>query len=441
MEPLKPSKFNRYSIIHQGQFPPPFFKEGARGWLLKASALYLAVTVSVIIALITGTLITTAYFYRAEYQKSDRYKQLLANLESATEMALADSLLYDETRLVDLYGDGRDSILFSKKGWGVFELAVIRSYRLADTLKKAFLTGTDTRADLTALYLTDEDRPVSVSGRTEIRGEAALPGAGIRKAYVEGKAYTGKELVYGPVRASEKTLPLLDAGILERITQAGNDHSAYPEAVTGSRSFYETEQKYYAGEELKDISVKGHIVLFSDTVLKISKSARLEDIIIYAPAVIIEEGFRGSCQVFAADSIVTGSNAVFYYPSCLGILKKEGGQTAQQPEIRLGLKNTFNGILFTNEKQKSTFQTLISIGKDSKVNGEIYASGFVKLDQPVQIRGKLAANRLFIKTPSALYENYLIDISIDRQKRNPDYLSSALLPSPHHRREVLKWLD
>lgn len=408
--------------------------------VIRASALYLAIIISTVIAVLTGTLITIAYFYKSEYQKNLRFKNLLSNLQSATELVLTDSIQYADNQRIDLYGEETDSIIFDKRHWGVYDLAVIKSFRLNDTLKRAFLFGHNTRQDQAALYISDENRPISVSGETVIRGTAILPKAGIKRAYVEGKPYSGKELIYGNIQTSSKTLPAISPSIIENLTLNSNDYSDYPTAISTDHSFLLDEVKYYAGSELKDIRIKGNIVLFSDTVLNVLSTAKLDDVIIFAPAIVIEAGFEGRLQIFASDSIVTGKNVVFNYPSCLGIIKSENQYGAKQPQIILGINNKFNGILFSFEKERSTFQTMISLGKESLVLGEIFASGFVKIDKPATIHGKLSANRILIKTPSALYENYLIDVRIDRLRRNEYYLSSGMFNTSASRK-ILQWLN
>ena len=75
------------------------------------------------------------------------------------------------------------------------------------------------------------------------------------------------------------------------------------------------------------------------------------------------------------------------------------------------------------------------------MKGEVYATGFVKMDKPVKIQGKVSCNRFIIQTPTSLYENYLIDIEINRKKRSKYYLGSALFPMKQLQNAILKWLN
>lgn len=412
--------------------------------MVKASALYIVIIVSLLIAIFSASLISTAYFYRLEYQKYKRYNKLSANLNSGIAILLSDGFKqYGQDNFTDLFGEQSDSVLLRKERWGVYDLNLVKSFVLADTLKKSFLSGKDIGKDQSCLWLSDEDRPLSVSGSTRITGDAFLPKSGIKQAYVEGKPYDGKKTVYGSVKTSEKELPALDENILRELQSylASNDN-AFTDAIPDSsfNSFFNPAQiiKFHGGT-IGAVSLSGKIILVSDTIVTIPSDALLNDIQLYAPSIIVEEGFKGICQLFAADSIHIGNNCIFNYPSCLGVLKQDTAST--QSKIDLGKGTVFSGIIFSYEKQRSDLQTLISLGKNSQVKGEVYATGFVKMDKPVKIQGKVSCNRFIIQTPTSLYENYLIDIEINRKKRSKYYLGSTLFPMKQLQNAILKWLN
>ena len=145
--------------------------------MLKAAALYIVIIIAIVIAIFSGSLITTAFFYKLEYQKSLRFSRLASNIESGKAILLSENSSNGET-LMDLYGEGTDSISLTAESWGAFDMALIKSFSVKDTLKKAFLIANSTTKDPSALYLSDEDRPLSVSGSTLIKGNAFLPKAG-----------------------------------------------------------------------------------------------------------------------------------------------------------------------------------------------------------------------------------------------------------------------
>lgn len=413
--------------------------------MIKSSAFYIALIIAFIIAIFSASLITTAYFYRLENQKNQRYQHLSQNLESGTALALSAGFEQtDSTLLLDLYAEGTDSLMIKKSTWGIFDYAVLASFTLNDTLKRSFLIAKDAKEDLTAIYLSDEDRPLSVSGHTKINGEALLPKAGIKQAYVEGKPFSGKKLVNGVIKKSGRALPALDKKKLEEIAYWLEDTGSHTIALADSlsNSFFlpMAVLRLNPTNAVISTTVKGNIVILCDTVITITRDAKMEDVIIYAPGIIVEQGFKGSCQLFAKDSIVAAKDVVFLYPSCLGVLKPADSKV--QAKIDLASGSSFSGILFTYEARRSDLQTIISIGKNSSIAGEVYATGLLKMEKPLTIEGKVSCNRFIIQTPTTLYENYLIDITIDRPKRSKYFLSSALFAGfKESDNKILKWLN
>ncbi len=410
--------------------------------MLKASALYMVIIIALVIAVFSASLIATAYFYRLEYQKNMRFGRLQLNLNSATSILLSSAYNSAEEQKIDLFGEQTDSVIVRKERWGLFELGTVKAFTLNDTLKKAFLIAEDAEKDQAAVYLSDEDRPLSVSGSTRITGEVQIPKAGIKQAYVEGKPYAGKELVYGTIKNSSRTLPQLSQSILDDIEKYLSDtlNNGVYTSDSISNSFFNEPKVIRVSRSspaITNTAITGRVIILCDTVLTIGPGVQLRDVLVYAPSIVVKEGFKGSCQLFARDSVVVEKKADFEYPSAIGILKKgEGGQ----PKIELGSDCRFAGIIFTHEKKRSELQTVISLGKNAIVKGEIYAAGFIKMEKPVTVEGKLSCNRFIIQTPSTLYENYLIDITINRNSRSPYYLSSPLFErkAPN---QILRWLN
>ncbi|KAA8476141.1 hypothetical protein BDE36_2601 [Arcticibacter tournemirensis] len=410
--------------------------------MLKASALYMVIIIALVIAVFSASLIATAYFYRLEYQKNMRFGRLQLNLNSAASILLSSAYVSTEEQRLDLFGEQTDSVVLKKDRWGLFAFGTAKAFTLNDTLKKAFLIAEDTEKDQTAVYLSDEDRPLSVSGNTRITGDVQIPKAGIKQAYVEGKPYAGKELVYGSIKNSTRTLPQLNQSMLDEIEKYLGDTLNNEVYVSDSlsNSFFNEPKVIRVSRSspaITNTAITGRVIILCDTVLTIGPGAQLRDVLVYAPSIVVKEGFKGSGQLFARDSVVVEKKADFEYPSAIGILKKgEGGQ----PKIELGSDCRLAGIIFTHEKKRSELQTVISLGKNAVVKGEIYAAGFIKMEKPVTVEGKVSCNRFIIQTPSTLYENYLIDITINRNSRSAYYLSSPLFEhkAPN---QILRWLN
>ncbi|MXV15764.1 hypothetical protein [Hufsiella ginkgonis] len=413
--------------------------------MLKASSLYIVLIISLIIAILSASLISIAFFYRSASQKSKRMNRLRMNAESGRALLLSRDAKVTDFQRLDLFDEGTDSVVLQKSAWGLFDVCSVKAFAQADTVKEAFLTGTITAADQVALFLSDEDRPLSVSGSTRITGSAQVPKSGVRQSYADGRPYTGTELIYGKISDSKRTLPALNE---ERLGVIRSKLSpADKEVVTGNlpdsvfRSFFNPGLEVHLDKSQTRISSKvisGRVSIYSDTVLTIPGNTLLKDVVIYARSIVIEEGFKGNCQLFARDSIVSARGCVFNYPSVMAIVK--AGDSNIQPKISLGEDTRFAGILLSREDNRTALQTIISIGKQSHIKGEIYATGYLKMQAPVTIHGKVSCIRFIMQTPATLYENFLIDITIDRTARSKYYLSSSIFSNEAEEREILQWV-
>lgn len=417
--------------------------------MLKASALYMVIVITLVIAVLCSAMIVAAYFYRLQYQQKSRYDVLQDNLESGINILLAaDSSAFLEAQDISLYDNGEDSVSLKRIKWGLYDIGVVKAFIQQDSVYKSFMIAhTLDSLKWGALYLTDEERPVSVSGKTMIRGNVFLPKAGIKEAYIEGNAYQGdKRLVIGEKRTSGNSLPRLQEQRLAYLKNLGN---AEPGADTRlvmdslSNTFQSATRVFHFNNTkvtLKDISLKGNLIICSDTLLIIDSTAVLDNIIIFAKAIAVKEGFRGKVQLFATDSIGIEKNCRFDYPSSLGVMKFDTVSNSQA-RITIGEGASFNGTVFTYEEKISPAKTLIDIKKKAKISGQVFARGMVRLQDGAEISGSVFTNRFIYQTNVTLYENYLINVKIDAGNLSPYYLSSPLFPFSSTDNKILQWLE
>jgi cytoskeletal protein CcmA (bactofilin family) len=418
--------------------------------MVKASSLYIVVIISFVVALICFSLIAAAYFYRLSYQQKFRNDRLQNNLQSAISILLSESrstLSGDEK--IGLFNNDIDSVIISQQPWGVFDVGSARSYFQQDTLRKNFMLAKSVdSAKWSALYLIDEDRPLSVSGQTSIRGNVRIPKAGIRAAYVNNQAYKGDpKFVDGHIYNSERTVPALEDKRLAQLNaQLSGNPEALPFPVNDSlveNSFFEPTRhlKLDGSFTLKNMTLKGNIILYSDTTLFIDSTVTLRRVLIFAKSVVIANGFKGNCQIFASDSISVGKGAIFTYPSCIGLLPPSGQQIGSPPKVSMGEGARFDGIIFSYEKEKTPLPAIIYFGKGSRVTGQVYNTGIVALKDNIQINGSITCRKFLYQTDFTAYENFLINVRISAKALSPYYLTSDLMPMAKKRKNILLWLE
>jgi hypothetical protein len=417
--------------------------------MLKASALYMVIIISLVIAVLCSSLIISAYYYKLQYQKKFRYDRLQDNLISGVNILLgSDSLTYKDAKTFNLYDGDEDSVLLKKMTWGIYDIGLCQSFIQKDTLSKALMIASQIDSSKwAALYLIDEDRPLSVSGKTMIRGDAFIPKAGVKEAYVDGKSYQGdKQLVIGKKHDSEKALAVLQAGRLAQIqglrTYNKNADSSFHHQDSISRSFFTPTLvvNFRKGvQTLSNIKLSGNIIILSDTILMIEKTAILNNVLVFAKSIQVEAGFQGKCQLFANDSIGVEKDCHFNYPSVLGVLRFKMDK-GTQGRISLGENTVVNGAVFTYEKEKSQLQTLIDIGKNVTIAGQVYALGLVRFKDGGTINGSVFTNRFLYQSTYTTYENYLINTKLDTKGLSPYYLTSSLFPVSGKKQKILQWL-
>lgn len=416
--------------------------------MLRASALYMVIIIVLVIGVICSAMIVAAYFYKSVYQQNFRRDALAGNLQSGINLLLTNGSQYPSETKLSLLGADNDSLIVQQQSWGVFDIGTVKAFIQTDTLKKVFtVANTIDSTKWAALYLIDEDRSLSVSGHTHIRGDVFIPKAGIREAYVNNQAYTGdKRIVIGTKKTSEKKLP----DLLEQRMQAikkffkapYNSDSTLVKSDSTGVSFLKTTKCFNfkkTAATLSNIQLDGNIILHSDTILTIDSTAKLNNIIIYAQSIHVNSGFKGNCQLFASDSIYVDKRCEFAYPSCLGVINFDSENKVLK-KLTVNDFSVVNGLVLLSDSYESNLPPVISLGAHVTVSGQIYVAGLLNLKDQVRIYGSVFANRFMYQTSYTRYENYLINLDIDAVKLSPYYLSSDLLPVTAKKRKVLQWL-
>ncbi len=410
--------------------------------MLKAASLIYALVVALLIGLVSSALITYATYHRVEAMQYAQQEQLVRNAHSG----LLRIMQQREMGVIDLYGEGTDSVLLEYRTWGAYHLMTSTAHNHRHQYTKTALVGTIDQADIpTGLYVCDYDKPLSVCGDTRIDGRSYLPHAGIKRAYIEGQNYQGEKLVYGPHQKSGRQLPplneslLLMPGYLQGIPIEGDSVVMFDAVEQDSicQSFAQaTLVLYEAGVLwLSDVNISGHVVLWSDREIIINASAQLQDVVCYAPKVTIHSGFSGQVHVGATQQITIEENVVLEYPSSLRVqhIRRQNNE----PSLVLGKNSAVNGVvLITVQHANRKHQPLLKI-EEATLTGQIYVQGLVQLQGTVA--GSLYCEKLVLTTSSSTYENHLLNGRINPFERSPHFVGADLL-AKQQKMGVAKWL-
>lgn len=415
---------------------------------LKAGTLFVVLIISFIITLLMSALIYYAYLNRLLVFENQLEYRLETNARSGINILLSKNGIGSDSVTLDLYDQQTDSITITKGAWGIFDVAVVKAFSGVHVNQKILQYGQAyDQTKRFALYLTDQDRPLSIAGSTLIKGDVFLPQAGIRSTYINGKPYERDQLIYGKQKYSEKQIAALNEETISSVIDFLKADSLLLTQFLNKTNRIASNSIYQPFDkptllillDSKDFtianSIKGNVIIVSKQPIIIDRSAQLSDALIFSPAVDIRDGFSGNLQVFVSDSLKVGNDCRFAYPSVLGLIKNENADT--QPFIHIGENTSVKGIIFTDNQTQDLKQTMIELKQSASVEGILYANGFLHLLGNVY--GTVYCNRFVLKTPVTYYENHMLDVQIDQSRLSPYFVSSPLFDEKNQKK-VIKWL-
>jgi len=399
--------------------------------MLKGGALLYAVFLTFLVSMITGFAVLYAYYYNKHLDIAMIRDNLVNNVSSAIELYLAGPGLLPpgQEKTITLYPEEKNSeVTLENRSWGAYNIIVSSATWKSFSYSKIIMCGNNIfEDDKTALYLTDKNNYLSLCGKTILKGTCYLPKLGPRRAYIEGQSFSGSKLVNGELKISTNKLPALDSEFTRintgrlKGTFNSNDSMSwfdeYKEKDSIVNSFSNKTLRLICTNpvNLGHKTVKGNIIIYSEKPVIVPKNSNIEDIIIYAPAIIFKSGFAGNLQAFVTDSMIIEKECTLNYPSFAGILNTEKKIT--QPTIRIQEKSEISGgMVLLNTIKDSKKHSVLSINKDVTIYGQVYCNDFVELKG--KIYGSLYCDNFILVTASAVYENHLLNAVI-----NPDGLS------------------
>ncbi|KJS07311.1 MAG: hypothetical protein VR77_01360 [Flavobacteriales bacterium BRH_c54] len=418
--------------------------------MIKAGALLYAMFLVIVISIITSSIILVNYYNNFYVLGAFKQDQLFQDVYSGINYGLVfnQTLPLNQATKIDLFADAQHEVSLTKKSWGAFYVISSKATWRNKNASKTALIGANLNAgEKTAIYLAEQNKPLSLTGLTIITGDCYLPESGVKRAYIEGKSFVGQRLINGIKKNSNKNIPSINKELIDenyhRFMNSNNDSVVDYEAVLGQDSIVNTFDKntlvLYSPFtiSLANKTIEGNIIIRSDRNIIIETSSNINNIICYAKGIIIEKNSKINAQFFAQDSIVVEENCQLNYPSVLAVLGK--GNSTTQRKISIAENVTLKGAVFLyNENYDRKNQALVSVGNNSKITGQIYASEMLELRG--EVTGGVFCNNFLLKTPSSVYQNHLMDVVIDREALS-EYFVGVALTEAIQQHQIIKWLN
>jgi hypothetical protein len=421
------------------------------GSKISAGALQFVLFMGALIAVLLSTFVILAHTHSFFGKKTELFIDTIKSSELGLELALkrempvGDTVLLEQTIL-----EGID-LRAVKEYWGTFEKYSVVSSTAKNRFQKIYLVGGKAISELPALYLNDNKRPLIIVGRAKITGDALLPEMGIRPGNISGHSYHDRTLVHGRQLASgPKPLPF-DAALMAHISQltgmgltAPSEQQLSPNGNTSYYNSFATPTHYLYGSDLylADRELTGNIMVVATRRIVVNPSARLRDVLLVAPEIIINDGVYGIFQAVAGKRIQLGRQCTLGYPSALIVNEATtvlpNDSSMEGPNIELGTGSSIKGIVrYSGGSGTGHVYPQIKIGTGSTVIGEVYCERNLELEGGVT--GSVTTNAFMARANGSTYMNHLYNGSINA-KSLPKQFVGLSKQGNERIKAVSKWL-
>jgi hypothetical protein len=388
--------------------------------MIKAHSLLYAIYICLIVSIICGALLYFSNLYNQLNLYYNLQEELYIQNQSVVNFALGN-----KTVVTEIEKDENSGIEggYETKSYGLLSLVLAKSYISNDTVSSVHFVGAR-NLDKNAIYLTNLSKALYYSGKVKLVGNNQLPYTFIETSYINNSL--NQLVTEGKTTISEPQLPEINADF-KKIFQGLKSEAVKltdvekPKDSLYYNSFFNATKEIQVKSTLANIIFKGNFILRSDDSIRVKKNTVLEDVILIAPKITFEEGFKGTVQAFATKGIELEEKVTLNYPSVICIYN----ESADESKIKIKKECHITGavVLFGNTNNLIDKNT-IEIDENGLLFGDLYCSG--KLMLKSNVYGSVYTNRFFLKTSSSTYENMISDIEINTGKR-PDYFISIPL--------------
>lgn len=400
--------------------------------MVKAHSLLYAIYICLIVSIICGALLYFANLYNQLNLYYNLQEELYIQNQSVVNFALGNKIIPTEIEKDENSGiEGS----YKTKQYGLLTLLLAESSVGNDTVTSAHFVGNYV-TDKTAVYLTSISKSLSYSGNVTLTGNSQLPSTFIETAYINNSA--NKFTNNGKITISDIRLPEINPDFEKIFEETKGLQTALkdvekPKDSLYYNSFFNETKDIYINSLLSNIIFKGNFILRSKDSIRIQKSTVLEDVILIAPKITFESGFKGTVQAFATKGIELEEKVILNYPSVLCVYNKN----EEESKIIIKKESTISGgiVLFGNGADDFD-KTSMEIAEEGLIFGDIYCTG--KLALKSNVYGSVYTNRFFVKTMASSYDNTISDVEINASKRPAYFISIPLFNNQKSAYGILK---
>lgn len=423
---------------------------------IQAGALQFVLFIGAVVAVLLMAFMLLSFTHAHFDKKTDSLISVVKSADFGMKASLNRLIPLKGTLDIQNETDISVDIKVSREFWGVFEKRTVTTTHGKTTYQKTALLGGKEKEELPALYVNDHQRPVIIAGNSRITGTAFLPEQGLKMGNIYGNSYNQSSLLYGKRKQSGATLPKLSRELRTQIEQLTSPNYV-PDGHIQRGILKEGLQNSFASPiaiirdrvvRLKDVNLSGNIVISASYKIIVEPTANLQDVILLAPEIIIQDWVKGNFQAIATESISVGKKCELAYPTALVVKKKkvfvdlENPETKQKfnvrPAIYLDSYAKIRGVLMTlDENTEQQYFPQIKLDTESKVIGEVYCSKNLELKG--RVNGSVATDAFIALEDGSVYQNHLYNGTINSTTLDGSY-AGILLEARERNKKVMKWL-
>lgn len=399
---------------------------------LRGGALFNTMLLGVIISIILTSIITIGYLNSIVYQK----QAVEAKVDRLAYSGLEACMNYTKNQEFEkTYAMGKnqtDTLSLFYKNWGLY--AVVGSQATSNyntkKIKASYFRMVGIQPDSlrkSSLYLPDRSKPLMVCGTSKISGDIYISKAGLRPGYVGQISSDSIKIDQAIIKHSNKNMPYCNKDMIVKFIDIvkKSDFKNYNQIPINLFNSFENKTEVYKTDSafIKNNILKGNICIIANRYIRISQFAQLENIIIIAPKIIIESGFKGNGQFISSEKFITEDNVQLNYPSTITLISKNKNNT-DSTYIKIAKRNTISGIIsLYSEKNIKNINT-IHIEKFTEIHGEIYCEGTVNTSG--KINGHVTCTDFISINSAGIFLGYLLNTELNINLRSKNYISSKI---------------
>lgn len=402
-----------------------------------------ALFIAVVLVLITSLILSMNAMSSRSNDLVLRKHVCRTNIRNAIVLALAEPDLFKsgQTKAFSLFDEFDDSVSVTRNFWGLYE-TIIASTKVQDQkLSQSVLANTFwDNADLPSLWIAPSQFRCKAGGSTIIEGKCKVPGGRFEKTTLNKVPFTGTVPVSSLIDNTDRIPELPDylsrLKFEEIISQLPPDCIMNnSEPFDGYRSFAEPcLVTYFAGNTMIEKgNISGNQIIICNGILALSEKVQMKDIIVIAQSILFENNFEGSLQSFARDSIITGDNCSFNYPSAFVIYSENNDNSPAK--ISLGADSKMSGTILCwsiRPTIRNHFITVLS--EKSRIDGNIFCNGYTEMNGVVE--GHVITRNTMLHLAGGTHENTLFNCMITETEKNNEQYGLNLLSDTKKMKKV-----